>query len=109
MKFWILLQNSIQNLHFWMLLQSTCPPGFLQNLWGIYAQTRSRKNTLAWHYWAAISIQTFGKQNKKEKLMAPFGLPGLVPTVASFWELWKHDRKSSQQPAAKFGKHSLEN
>lgn len=61
------------------------------------------------HYCAVISIQTFGKQNKKEKLTAPFGLPGLIPTVASFGELLKSDRKRSQQPAAKLGMHSLGN
>lgn len=40
--------------------------------------------------------------------MALFGLPGLISTVASFRELLKSDRKSSQ-PAAKFGMHSLGN
>lgn len=55
------------------------------------------------HYYAAISIQIFGKQNTKEKLTASFGLPGLIPTVASFRELLKSDRKSLQQPPAKFG------
>lgn len=37
-------------------------------------------------------IKIYRKLNKEDKLMAPLGLLGLIPTVASFRELLKGNR-----------------